>query len=102
MRKTTIVFIVLDILAAICFFVGYSPLFENLQNTIISTATVTKTHGYIAHIFYSDKRIKKVTALNSVPKIDEEIDLNQVVIDTKPRESYDNPYELAIKYPLNY
>ena len=96
MKKLTITFIVLDILVAICFFVVYSPVFENLQNTIISTATVTKTHGYIAHIFYSDKRIKEVTALNSVPKIDEKIDLNQVVIDTKPRESYDNEYDEAI------
>jgi exopolysaccharide biosynthesis protein len=96
MKKLIITFIILDILVAICFFVVYSPVFENLQNTIISTATVTKTHGYIAHIFYSDQRIKKVTALNSVPKIDEEIDLNRVVIDTKPRTSYDNPYDEAI------
>ena len=96
MKKLTITFIILDVLAAICFFVVYSPVFENLQNTIISTATITKTHGYIAHVFYSDKRIKKVTALNSVPEIDEKIDLNQVVIDTKPRESYDNEFDEAI------
>ena len=96
MKKLTITFIVLDILAAICFFVVYSPLFSNLQNTIISTASVTKTHGYIAHIFYSDDRINKVIAMNTVPKIETDIDLNQVVIDTKPRESYDNEYDEAI------
>ena len=91
MKKLTITFIVLDILAAICFFVVYSPIFEGLQNTIISTAMVTKTHGYIAHVFYSDERINKVVAMNAVPKIDAKIDLNQVVIDTKPREKYDSP-----------
>ena len=96
MKKITIVFIVLDVLAAICFFVVYSPIFETLQNTIISTAHVTKTHGYIAHVFYSDERINKVVALNTVPKIDAKIDLNQVVIDTKPKESYDNEYDEAI------
>ena len=96
MKKLTITFIVLDILAAICFFVVYSPIFENLQNTIISTASVTKTHGYISHVFYSDERINKVVALNTVPKIDAKIDLDQVVIDTKPRESYDNEYDEAI------
>ena len=96
MKKLTITFIILDVLAAICFFVVYSPFFEELQNTIISTATVTKTHGYIAHVFYSDERINKVVALNTVPKIDEKIDLNQVVIDTKPRESYDNKYDEEI------
>ena len=96
MKKLTITFIVLDILAAICFFVVYSPVFENLQNTIISTASVTKTHGYIAHIFYSDDRINKVIAMNTVPTIDADIDLNQIVIDTKPRESYDNKYDEEI------
>ena len=96
MKKLTITFIVLDVLAAICFFVVYSPVFENLQNTIISTASVTKTHGYIAHIFYSDERINKVIAMNTVPTIDEDIDLNQIVIDTKPRESYDNKYDEEI------
>lgn len=96
MKKLFITFIVLDILAAIGFFVVYSPLFENLQNTIISTAMVTKTHGYIAHVFYSDERINKVVAMNTVPKIDAKIDLDQVVIDTKPRESYDNEFDEAI------
>ena len=96
MKKLTITFIILDVLAAIGFFVVYSPIFENLQNTIISTAYVTKTHGYIAHIFYSDERINKVVALNTVPKIDAEIDLNQVVIDTKPKESYDNEFDEAV------
>ena len=96
MKKLTITFIILDILVAICFFVVYSPVFEDLQNTIISTAAITKTHGYIAHIFYSDERINKIVALNVVPKIDEQIDLNQVVIDTKPRESYDNKYDEEI------
>lgn len=96
MKKLTITFIILDILAAICFFVVYSPVFENLQNTIISTAMVTKTHGYIAHVFYSDEKINKVVAMNTVPEIDAKIDLDQVVIDTKPRESYDNEYDEAI------
>ena len=96
MKKLTITFIVLDILAAICFFVVYSPIFENLQNTIISTASVTKTHGYISHIFYSDERINKVVAMNTVPTIDAKIDLDKVVIDTKPRESYDNKYDEEI------
>lgn len=96
MKKLTITFVILDILAAICFFVVYSPVFENLQNTIISTAMITKTHGYIAHVFYSDEKINKVVALNTVPEIDAKIDLDQVVIDTKPRESYDNEFDEAI------
>jgi len=96
MKKLTITFIVLDVLAALGFFFVYSPIFEELQNTIISTASITKTHGYIAHVFYDDDRINKVVALNTVPIIDAEINLDDVVIDTKPRTSYDNEYDKAI------
>lgn len=93
MKKLTITFIILDILVLIGFVVTYSPIFSNLQNLIISTASVTKTHGYIAHVFYSDERINKVVAMNTVPTIDEDINLDDIVIDTKPRESYDNKYD---------
>ncbi len=96
MKKLTITFIILDILVLIGFVVTYSPIFSNLQNLIISTASVTKTHGYIAHVFYSDERINKVVAMNTVPTIDETINLDDIVIDTKPRESYDNEYDEAI------
>ncbi len=96
MRKTTIFFIIADILVAICFVVVYSPIFENFQNTIISTALITKTHGYIAYTFYSEDHVNKVVAMNSFEPIDESLNLDDIVIDTKPRESYDNPYDEAI------
>lgn len=96
MKKLTITFIILDILVAIGFFVAYSPMFEELQNTIISTAINTKTHDYIAYIFYSEEHVNKVMAMNNFTPIDEEINLDDIVIDTKPRESYDNPYDEAV------
>ena len=96
MKKLTITFIVLDILVAIGFFVVYSPMFSNLQNTIISTAISTKTHDYIAYIFYSEDRVNEVISMDSFTPIDEEVNLDDIVIDTKPRESYDNPYDEAI------
>ena len=96
MKKLTITFIVLDILVAICFFVVYSPFFEDLQNTIISTAINTKTHDYIAYIFYSEDHVNKVVAMSSFTPLDEEVKLDDIVIDTKPRESYDNEYDEAI------
>ena len=96
MKKLTITFIILDILVAIGFFVTYSPLFENFQNTIISTAINTKTHDYIAYIFYSEEHVNEVINMDSFVPIDEEVNLDDIVIDTKPRESYDNPYDEAI------
>ena len=64
MKKLTITFIILDILVAIYFFVVYSPFFEELQNTIISTAVNTKTHDYIAYIFYSEEHVNKMVAMS--------------------------------------
>lgn len=96
MKKLTITFIILDILVAICFFVVYCPIFSDLQNTIIATAKVTKTHGYIAHVFYSDERVSEVMALNSYTPLEKDVKLEDIVIDTKPRESYDNEYDEAI------
>ena len=96
MKKLTITFIVLDVLVAICFFVVYSPIFSNLQNTIISTAVNTKTHDYIAYTFYSEEHVRKVMAMNNFVPIDQDVKLDDIVIDTKPRESYDNEYDEAI------
>lgn len=96
MKKLTITFIILDILVAIGFFVTYSPVFEDLQNTIISTAINTKTHDYIAYIFYSEEHVNKVVSMSSFTPIEEDVELDDIVIDTKPRESYDNEYDEAI------
>jgi len=96
MRKLTKFFIVVDILIAICFFVVYCPIFKNLQNTIISTAVDTKTHDYIAYTFYSEARVKEVIEADKFEPINEEINLDDIVIDTKPRDSYDNEYDEKI------
>ena len=96
MKKLTITFIILDILAAIGFFVVYSPIFEDLQNTIISTAINTKTHDYIAYIFYSEEHVNKVVSMSNFTPIDKDVKLDDIVIDTRPRESYDNEYDEAV------
>ena len=96
MRKLTKWLIAVDILIALCFFVVYCPIFKNLQNTIISTAIDTKTHDYIAYTFYSEERVQEVIDADKFEPINEEINLDEIVIDTKPRDSYDNEYDEAI------
>lgn len=92
MKKRTIVLIVIDVLALICFFVFYGP-FSFVRNTIISTAMKTKTHQYIAYTFYNQETINKVLQLDSYLPFEEAIDLDQIVIDTAPKKSYDNEYD---------
>ena len=96
MRRLTKWLIAIDILIALCFFVVYCPIFKNLQNTIISTAIDTKTHDYIAYTFYSEERVQEVIDADKFEPINEEINLDEIVIDTKPRDSYDNEYDEAI------
>ena len=96
MKRLTKWFIAIDILIAICFFVVYCPIFRKLQNTIIATAIDTKTHDYIAYTFYSEERVQEVIDADKFQPINETIDLDEIVIDTKPRDHYDNEYDEAI------
>lgn len=95
MKKLTIFFVVIDILVAICFFVVYGP-FETFRNTIITTAISTKTHDYIAYTFYSEEKVREVLDLNSYVPLTDDVDLNAIVIDTSPRDTYDNEYDEEI------
>ncbi len=92
MKKLTILFIVLDILVAGCFFIVYGP-FKSFQNTIITTAISTKTHDYIAYTFYSEEHVRKVLDLNSYTPLTDDVNLDEIVIDTSPRDTYDNEYD---------
>ncbi len=95
MRKTTILFIVVDILVIFCFVLFYGP-YENFRNTIVNTAMVTKSHQYIAYTFYSEDTVKDILALNNYIPVSEKINLDDIVIDTSEKESYDNEYDEAI------
>ena len=95
MKKLTIFFIVIDFLVAICFFVVYGP-FESFRNTIITTAISTKTHDYIAYTFYSEEKVREVLDLNSYVPLTDDVDLDAIVIDTAPRDTYDNEYDEQI------
>ncbi|MGE5455500.1 MAG: phosphodiester glycosidase family protein [Ignavibacteriales bacterium] len=95
MRKSTIVLIVLDVLALIGFFLTYGPI-NYFRNLLITTAMNTMTHQYFAYIFYTDEMISKVLSKNYFVKIDEDINLDDIVIDTDPKDHYDNEYDEAI------
>ena len=94
-RKTTILFIILDILVAGCFILVYGP-FETFRNTIINTSMNTKTHQYIAYTFWSDETIRDVMSATAFIPISDKVNLDDIVIDTSPKDSYDNEYEEAI------
>lgn len=95
MRKTTIFFILVDLIAIGCFILFYGP-FEEFRNIIVNTAMVTKTHQYIAYTFYDEDTIQKILDLNKYIPVSGNVDLDAIVIDTSEKKSYDNEYDEEI------
>lgn len=90
--KTTILFIILDILVAICFFVMYGP-WSYVRNLYVTTAMKTMNHQYFADIFYNKKTIEKIMSSNYFITIDEDANTDEIDIDTKEKSKYKNEYE---------
>ncbi len=95
MRKSTIFFLIVDLLVIFCFVLFYGP-FENFRNVLINTAMVTKSHQYIAYTFYSEETVQKVLDLNKFIPVTGDINLDDIVIDTSEKDSYDNEYDEEI------
>ena len=56
----------------------------------------TMNHQYLAKIFYSDKTIEKVMNSNYLIKINDKVNLDNIVINTKDTGHYKNKYEEQI------
>lgn len=93
--KSTILFIILDILAICGFVMMYGP-WDDIRNFYVNTAMKTKDHKYLANVFYSQETINNIMSNNYFIAIKEEVDLDDIVIDTSPKSSYDNKYDEEI------
>ena len=94
-KKLVILCIILDLLAVGGFVMMYGP-WDFVRNLYVTTAMKTKDHKYFAKIFYSDKTIEKIVNSNYFIEIKEEVILDDIVIDTSPKKSYDNEYDEEI------
>ena len=95
MRKTTILCIVVDVLAICCFILFYGP-YEEFRNIIVNTAMVTKSRQYIAYTFYNEETVNKIMALNNYIPLSDNVNLDEIVINTSEKDTYDNEYDEAI------
>lgn len=94
-KKLTILCIILDLLVAGGFFITYGPI-DTLRNLYVTTAMKTMNHQYFAKIFYSDQTIDKIMNSNYFVQIDEDVNLDDIVIDTKEKKHYNNKYDKEI------
>ena len=90
--KTTILFIILDIIVIGCFVLMYGPN-PKFRNISVTTAMNSMHHQYLAKIFFSDEEIQKILSSNYFVTIDEDANVDDIKIDTKEKTKYKDKYE---------
>lgn len=91
-KKITIMFAIFDLLAICGFVVTYGP-WDYLRNLYVNTAMNTMDHKYLAKIFYSDEKIDKIMNSNYFVSIEEDVNLDDIVIDTSIKTTFKDEYE---------
>lgn len=88
----TIMFVVFDLLAISGFVVMYGP-WDYFKNLFVTTAMKTRSHKYLAYVFYSEEMVGKIMSNNYFITIDEDVNLDDIVIDTSEKKKYKDKYE---------
>lgn len=91
----TIIFAIGDIIAISGFIIMYGP-WNKIRNLFVTTAMKTKDHQYLAQIFYTQDKIDQIMNSNYFIEIEEEVELNDIIIDTSPKDHYNNKYDEEI------
>ena len=90
--KTTIMFILFDLIALSGFIMMYGP-WSYVRNLYVTTAMQTMNHQYLAKVFYGDKAIKDIMSNNYFVTIDEDVNIEDININTKEKKIYKDKYE---------
>ena len=90
--KSTILFIILDLIALSCFVAMYGPN-SYLRNLLVTTAMNTMEHQWIAKVFFSEEKIEKILQGNYFVALNEDVDINNIKINTSEKKKYKNKYE---------
>ena len=90
--KRTILFIFLDLFAIAGFVAMYGP-WDYFRNLYVTTAMNTMNHQWMAKIFYSDETIQKIMDNNYFVTIKDDVNTDDIVINTKEKKKYKDEYE---------
>lgn len=89
-------FIFVDIIIFLCFFVVYGPI-DKARVFWITTAMETGSHRYLANIFYSDEKVKEVMSQNYLIELEEDTNIDSITIGKEEEiTSFTSPYEKEI------
>lgn len=89
---STVIFVILDLLACAGFFVMYGP-WDYVRNLYVTTAMRTMHHQYLAKVFYSDETIENIMNKNYFVELNEDVDTSAININTKEKSKYKDEYE---------
>ena len=88
----TVLFVIADLLAIAGFIIMYGP-WTYFQNLFVTTAMKTRSHQYLAEVFYSKEKIESIMNSNYFITINEDVNLDDIIIDTSEKSSYKDKYE---------
>ena len=88
----TIVLAIFDIGAILGFVLMYGP-WDHFRNLFVTTAMKTRNHQYFAYVFYNKDMVEKIMKNNYFIAIDEDVNLDDIIIDTRKKKSYKDKYE---------
>lgn len=94
-KKTTYLFILLDLMVFACFFLAYGPI-SYFRNLYVNTALKTMHHRYFAYVIYSDKTVDEIKKSNYFVKIKDTTNTDDIVISTDEKTEYDNEYDAQL------
>ena len=92
--KLMILLVILDFLAIVGFFITYGPI-SYFRNLLITTAMTTRTHQYLAYIFYNYDTIDKVMKENVVNNFNDTTDATAIKFNNSKSDTgvYENEFE---------
>ena len=88
----TIFLALCDLVAIGGFVLMYGP-YDHFRNLFVTTAMKTRNHQYLAYVFYNKEMVSKIMSNNYFIEIDEDVNTDDIVINTKEKSSYKDKYE---------
>ncbi|MBR1376871.1 MAG: phosphodiester glycosidase family protein [Bacilli bacterium] len=96
MKRSTILLILMDLIAIVCFIIVYGPN-DNFRTYFVTTAMETKSHRYLARVFYSENTIESIISSNKTIVVNETTDTSLINFGTQADDIiYDSIYEEQI------
>lgn len=93
-KKWVIIFLILDLIAIACLFLVYGPI-SYFRNLWVTSAMTTRSHQYLAYIFFNKGQIDEILANNTVIEVEGNTNKDEIIFEEEKEEiiEYSSPEE---------